>query len=354
MTLNLDYTQKVRFAFIVDMEVSTYDKIVVTAEINGKETEKELTFAAVPPLKWCPKKHRMYLLNCMVAFDPQQGSIFVSGLFDPKKATAPILYQVLKDGKIKELKYSKDIEPSQYATEIRNPTVSPAVIDDISKKYFDMVNEKYFEFSSQNDIIAVVEQVANTDLVVTTFEPLHSAEKTVVGVDYSKDAADATAYAMHNVEVPKKHPPKDDYQELLDNIEHTIDVVSNDKLPYHERAKANRVLSVYFDRLNKYVHDTHVENIKAENKADKEYYKLYYAFLGDPKNVADNGKKPSDASAKAYATNATLDLYLDAKLSEALLKYLQSRLRSLNSIFEGVRQEVSNDKKIEEQSKIQK
>lgn len=333
MTLNLDYTQKVRFAFIVDMEVSTYDKIVVTAEIDGKETEKELTFAPVLPLKWCPKKHRMYLFNCMVNFDPQQGSIFVAELFDPKKATAPILYQVMKDGKIKELKYNKELEPSQYATEIRNPTVSPAVIDDISKKYFDMINEKYFEFSIQNDMVAVVEQVT-PDLVVTTFEELPSAEKMV--------------------EVQKKQPPKDDYQQLLDNIENTIDVVSNDKLPYHERAKANRVLSVYFDRLNKYVHDTHVENIKAENKADKEYYKLYYAFLEDPKNIADNGKKPSDASAKAYATNATLDLYLDAKLSEALLKYLQSRLRSLNSIFEGVRQEVSNDKKIEEQSKIQK
>ena len=258
MTLNLDYTQKVRFSFIVDMEISTYDKIVVTAEIEGKETEKELTFAAVPPLKWCPKKHRMYLFNCMVAFDPQQGSVFVAELFDPKKAIAPILYQVLKDGKIKELKYSKDIEPSQYATEIRNPTVSPAVIDDISKKYFDMVNEKYFEFSSQNDIVAVVEQIT-PDLVVTTFEKFPSAEKMVVSeIKESKES----------------NQPKDDYQQLLDDIEHTIDVVSNDKLPYHERAKENRVLSVYFDRLNKYVHDTHVENINAENKADKEYYKL--------------------------------------------------------------------------------
>jgi len=228
----------------------------------------------------------------------------------------------------------------------------------------------------QNDIVAIVEQVS-PDLVVTTFEELPSVEKTKVDVDLPNDSntkepfhydskividkdldpsiGDAMRKEMLNyLKKQKEQPPKDDYQQLLDDIENVIDIVSNDKLPYHERARANRVLSVYFDRLNKYVHDTHVDSIKAENKADKEYYRLYYEFLEDPKNVAENGKKPSDASAKAYATNLTLDLYQDAKLSEALLKYLQSRLRSLNSIFEGVRQEVSNDKKIEEQTKTLK
>ena len=325
----IDFKKQKGFNFEIDLEKSTsFSDLKLYIENSIDEC---LEFFELEKNGWNSLKHRMYFLNCLCSFEPEKGMIFSYYESDLNSSKVPCLYQIEKDNPIDNgtlLKFDATIIPLSYMSLAKNQFTDEICID-ICEKYFARINRKCFDFISkeeteQNDILAVVEESSN-GLVVTTFENMPSAENAVA--------------------------QKDDYQQLLDDIESVIDIVSNDNLPYHERAKANRVLSVYFDRLNKYVHDTHVESIKAENKADKEYYRLYYGFLDDPKNVAENGKKPSDASAKAYATNLTLDLYQDAKLSEALLKYLQSRLRSLNSIFEGVRQEVSNDKKIEEQTK---
>jgi len=196
----------------------------------------------------------------------------------------------------------------------------------------------------QNDIVAIVEQVENTNLVVTTVETL----PVVVGVDVTHAA---TIIKAEKTETVENKPKTDDYQKLLDDIEIAIQDVSNDKLPYHDRSQKNTVLCVYINRLSHLAYDADVDAVKSKNIAEKEFCKLYDEFLADPKNTGKNGCAPSDASAKAYAKKLTLDLYLDAKLSEKLSSHLSDRIKTLDRISKSVIQEVSNAKKIEEQAK---
>lgn len=337
--MTIDFKQKKGFNFEIDLEKSTSFSDLKLFLENG--IDDCLEFFDLEKNGWNSLKHRMYFLNCLCSFEPSKGMSFSYYESDLNSSKVPVLYQIEKDNPIGNgtlLKFDTFIIPLAYQS-LKGNQLTNDVCADICEKYFDRINRKYFDFidkevePEQNDIVAVVEQVA-PDLVVTTFEGLPSAEKTV--------------------EVQEKQPPKDDYQQLLDNIEKSIQYVSDDKMSYHDRAQKNTELCVYIDRLSRYAYEANTEAVKSKNIAEKEFYKHYYGFLEDPKNTAENGRKPSDASAKSYATNLTLDLYCDSELSEKLARHLSDRIKTLDSISKSVLQEISNAKKIEEQSKIQK
>ena len=189
----------------------------------------------------------------------------------------------------------------------------------------------------QNDIIAIVEQVENTDLVVTTFEPV----PVVVGADVTHDAAIIKSEKPETVE-PK---PKTEFEQLLIDIDNMIQIAQDDKIAYVDRSRANTKLAVYASTLSTHLHQISSQYVREKYIAEKEYYRLYHEFLNDAKNMEGNNKKPSAAAADAHATQQTLELYEAADLSEELSKYVNLRLKTIFEITRSVLQEVSNEKK---------
>lgn len=333
----------------------TFNGVTKKRSIDGRDTvyivEENLDTFTIESsnTKITEEQTMLYIAICLLSLDPKLGLSFEI-VFDSGSMAGVSVMQ--RDGILESVKLKYDDNkrkeicfilgiPKRTGTNEYNMSNHrvPVAVYALEKAF-----KMYDIEQTQNDIVAVVEQVENTDLVVTSFEQV----PVVVGVDVTHAA---TIIKAEKTETAENKPKTDDYQKLLDDIEIAIQDVSNDKLPYHDRSQKNTVLCVYIDRLSCLAYDADVDAVKSKNIAEKEFCKFYDEFLADPKNAGENGRTPSDASAKAYAKKLTLDLYLDAKLSEKLSSHLSDRIKTLDHISKSVIQEVSNSKKIEEQAK---
>ena len=326
----------------------TFNGVTKKRSIDGRDTvyivEENLdTFTIESPnTKITEEQTMLYIAICLLSLDPKLGLSFEI-VFDSGSMAGVSVMQ--RDGILESVKLKYDDNkrkeicfilgvPKRTGTNeynMSNHRVSVAVY--ALEKAFKMYDTE----QPQNDIVTIVEQVENTDLVVTTVEPL----PVLVGADVTHVPAPIKAEKSETV----KPKPKTEFEQLLIDIDNMIQIAQDDKLAYVDRSRANTKLAVYASTLSTHLHQISSQYVREKYIAEKEYYRLYHEFLNDAKNMEGNNKKPSAAAADAHATQQTLELYEAADLSEELSKYVNLRLKTIFEITRSVLQEVSNEKK---------
>lgn len=336
----------------------TFNGVTKKRSIDGRDTvyivEENLdTFTIESPnTKITEEQTMLYIAICLLSLDPKLGLSFEI-VFDSGSMAGVSVMQ--RDGILESVKLKYDDNkrkeicfilgiPKRTGTNEYNMSNHrvPVAVYALEKAF-----KMYDIEQTQNDIVAVVEQVENTDLVVTSFEQV----PVVVGVDVT-NAANSMAYAVQNTQAVKAEKPetvepkpKTEFEQLLIDIDNMIQIAQDDKIAYVDRSRANTKLAVYASTLSTHLHQISSQYVREKYIAEKEYYRIYHEFLNDAKNMEGNNKKPSAAAADAHATQQTLELYEAADLSEELSKYVNLRLKTIFEITRSVLQEVSNEKK---------
>jgi len=326
----------------------TFNGVTKKRSIDGRDTvyivEEGLDTFTIESsnTKITEEQTMLYIAICLLSLDPKLGLSFEI-VFDSGSMAGVSVMQ--RDGILESVKLKYDDNkrkeicfilgiPKRTGTNEYNMSNHrvPVAVYALEKafKLYDMEQP-------QNDIVAVVEQVENTDLVVTTVEPL----PVLVGADVTHDATIIKAEKVETVE-PK---PKTEFERLLIDIDNMIQIAQDDKIAYVDRSRANTKLAVYASTLSTHLHQISSQYVREKYIAEKEYYRIYHEFLNNAKNMEGNNKKPSAAAADAHATQQTLELYEASDLSEELSKYVNLRLKTIFEITRSVLQEVSNEKK---------
>lgn len=339
----------------------TFNGVTKKRSIDGRDTvyivEENLDTFTIESsnTKITEEQTMLYIAICLLSLDPKLGLSFEIVFDSGSMAGVSVMQRddILEsvklkydDNKRKEICFILGV-PKRTGTNEYNMSNHrvPVAVYALEKAF-----KMYDMEQPQNDIVAVVEQVENTDLVVTTVEPL----PVVVGVDVTH-APDSMAYAVHNIQAVKsekaekaetvENKPKTEFERLLIDIDNMIQIAQDDKLAYVDRSRANTKLAVYASTLSTHLHQISSQYVREKYIAEKEYYRIYHEFLNDAKNMEGNNKKPSAAAADAHATQQTLELYEASDLSEELSKYVNLRLKTIFEITRSVLQEVSNEKK---------
>lgn len=326
----------------------TFNGVTKKRSIDGRDTvyivEENLDTFTIESsnTKITEEQTMLYIAICLLSLDPKLGLSFEI-VFDSGSMAGVSVMQ--RDGILESVKLKYDDNkrkeicfilgvPKRTGTNEYNMSNHrvPVAVYALEKAF-----KMYDMEQPQNDIVAVVEQVENTDLVVTMVEPL----PVVVGVDVTNTSAPIKAEKVETVE-PK---PKTEFEQLLIDIDNMIQIAQDDKIAYVDRSRANTKLAVYASTLSTHLHQISSQYVREKYIAEKAYYRLYHEFLNDAKNMEGNNKKPSAAAADAHATQQTLELYEAADLSEELSKYINLRLKTIFEITRSVLQEVSNEKK---------
>jgi hypothetical protein len=326
----------------------TFNGVTKKRSIDGRDTvyivEENLDTFTIESsnTKITEEQTMLYIAICLLSLDPKLGLSFEI-VFDSGSMAGVSVMQ--RDGILESVKLKYDDNkrkeicfilgvPKRTGTNEYNMSNHrvPVAVYALEKAF-----KMYDMEQPQNDIVAVVEQVENTDLVVTMVEPL----PVVVGVDVTHAPDSIKAEKSETVE-PK---PKTEFERLLIDIDNMIQIAQDNKLAYVDRSRANTKLAVYASTLSTHLHQISSQYVREKYIAEKEYYRLYHEFLNDAKNMEGNNKKPSAAAADAHATQQTLELYEAADLSEELSKYINLRLKTIFEITRSVLQEVSNEKK---------
>jgi len=326
----------------------TFNGVTKKRSIDGRDTvyivEEGLDTFTIESsnTKITEEQTMLYIAICLLSLDPKLGLSFEI-VFDSGSMAGVSVMQ--RDGILESVKLKYDDNkrkeicfilgiPKRTGTNEYNMSNHrvPVAVYALEKAF-----KMYDIEQTQNDIVAVVEQVENTDLVVTMVEQV----PVVVGVDVTNTSAPIKAEKSETVE-PK---PKTEFERLLIDIDNMIQIAQDDKIAYVDRSRANTKLAVYASTLSTHLHQISSQYVREKYIAEKAYYRLYHEFLNDAKNMEGNNKKPSAAAADAHATQQTLELYEAADLSEELSKYVNLRLKTIFEITRSVLQEVSNEKK---------